>query len=346
MFSIKIKNSRLFYIDQTCLPQREIWRECRSVSQGYEAIKKLKVRGAPLIGVFAAYCIAVYANKLNLTREKFLKEIIESIERLKLCRPTAVNLCWALDELKITALKNRNESVNAIKKALLYAAQKIYRQDVTLCSRMAAFGAKLVRSGDSILTHCNAGSLATSGEGTALSVIYKANKLYGNIKVYADETRPLLQGARLTAWELSKRKIDCTLICDNMAAYLMQKGKVDKIFVGADRIAANGDTANKIGTYSVAVIAAYHKVPFYVVAPFSTFDSSLSSGSQIPIEERAGCEVKTVLGRIDIAPKNIKAFNPAFDVTPSKLITAIVSDKGIIYPPYAKNIKKILGRNI
>jgi methylthioribose-1-phosphate isomerase len=346
MFSIKIKNSRLFYIDQTCLPQREIWRECRSVSQGYEAIKKLKVRGAPLIGVFAAYCIAVYANKLNLTREKFLKEIMESIERLKLCRPTAVNLCWALDELKITALKNRNESVNAIKKALLYAAQKIYRQDVTLCSRMAAFGAKLVRSGDSILTHCNAGSLATSGEGTALSVIYKANKLYGNIKVYADETRPLLQGARLTAWELSKRKIDCTLICDNMAAYLMQKGKVDKIFVGADRIAANGDTANKIGTYSVAVIAAYHKVPFYVVAPFSTFDSSLSSGSQIPIEERAGCEVKTVLGRIDIAPKNIKAFNPAFDVTPSKLITAIVSDKGIIYPPYAKNIKKILGRNI
>jgi methylthioribose-1-phosphate isomerase len=346
MFSIKIKNSRLFYIDQTCLPQREIWRECRSVSQGYEAIKKLKVRGAPLIGVFAAYCIAVYANKLNLTREKFLKEIIESIERLKLCRPTAVNLCWALDELKITALKKRNESVSAIKKALLCEAQKIYRQDVALCSRMAAFGAKLVRSGDSILTHCNAGSLATSGEGTALSVIYKANKLYGNIKVYADETRPLLQGARLTAWELSKRKIDCTLICDNMAAYLMQKGKVDKIFVGADRIAANGDTANKIGTYSVAVIAAYHKVPFYVVAPFSTFDSSLSSGSQIPIEERAGCEVKTVLGRIDIAPKNIKAFNPAFDVTPSKLITAIVSDKGIIYPPYAKNIKKILGRNI
>ena len=242
--------------------------------------------------------------------------------------------------------KKREESVSAIKKALLCEAQKIHRQDVEFCSRMAAFGAKLVRSGDSILTHCNAGSLATSGEGTALSVIYKAHKLYGNIKVYADETRPLLQGARLTAWELSKRKIDCTLICDNMAAYLMQKGKIDKIFVGADRIAANGDTANKIGTYSVAVIAAYHKVPFYVVAPFSTFDLSLLTGSQIPIEERAGYEVKTVLGKINVAPKNVKVFNPAFDVTPSKLIAAIVSDKGIIYPPYAKNIKKILGRNI
>jgi len=346
MFSIKFKNSKLFYLDQTELPQKEVWRQCKGISDGFLAIKELQVRGAPLIGVFAAYCIAVYAKSLNLEKDKFIKKLGKSMEELKLCRPTAVNLAWALDELKGVLLENSNKSINEIRNALLSEAQKIYRQDIKLCDKMADFGVKLIKSGDSILTHCNAGFLATAGEGTALSLIYKAQKIYKNIKVYADETRPLLQGARLTAWELTKRRIDCTLICDNMAAYLMQKGKIDKIFVGADRIAANGDAANKIGTYSVAVAASYHKVPFYVVAPFSTFDLSLSSGKEIPIEERDAGEVRTVLGKIDIAPKNIKVFNPAFDVTPSRLITAIVSDRGIIYPPYGKNIKKLLGGSI
>lgn len=345
MFSIKFKNSKLLYLDQTKLPQKEVWKECKNVCDGFLAIKELQVRGAPLIGVFAAYCIAVYAKSLNLEKEKFLKELKKSIEELKSCRPTAVNLRWALERLERVILKNSSKSVNIIRKALLCEAQKIYKQDIELCNKMADFGIKLIKSRDSILTHCNAGFLATGGSGTALSLIYKAQKVYKNIKVYVDETRPLLQGARLTAWELSKRKINCTLICDNMAAYLMQKGKIDKIFVGADRIAANGDVANKIGTYSVAVAANYHKVPFYVVAPFSTFDLSLSSGKQIPIEERDAGEVKTVLGKIDIAPKNVKVFNPAFDVTPSKLITAIVSDRGIIYPPYDKNIKKLLRKN-
>lgn len=342
MFSIKFKNSKLFYLDQTKLPQREVWKECKNVCDGYLAIKELQVRGAPLIGVFAAYCIAVYAKSLNLKKERFLSELKKAITELKLCRPTAVNLRWALEELEKVILQNTGRSVNAIRRAILDEAQKIYKQDIELCDRMADFGVKLIKSADSILTHCNAGFLATAGEGTALSLIYKAQKIYKNIKVYADETRPLLQGARLTAWELTKRKIDCTLICDNMAAYLMQKGKIDKIFVGADRIAANGDVANKIGTYSVAVCANYHKVPFYVVAPFSTFDLSLSNGGQIPIEERDSREVKTVLGKIDIAPKDVKVFNPAFDVTPNHLIAAIVSDRGIIYPPFLKNIRKLI----
>ncbi|MCK9614733.1 MAG: S-methyl-5-thioribose-1-phosphate isomerase [Candidatus Omnitrophica bacterium] len=346
MFSIKFKNSKLFFLDQTKLPQKEVWKECKNVREGFLAIKELKVRGAPLIGVFAAYCIAVYAKNLKLGKERFLGELKRAIMGLKLCRPTAVNLRWALSELEKVILQNSGKSIDAIRKALLDEAQKIYKQDIELCEKMADFGVKLIKSGDNILTHCNAGFLATAGEGTALSLIYKAQKIYKNIKVYADETRPLLQGARLTAWELTKRRINCTLICDNMAAYLMQKGKIDKIFVGADRIAANGDVANKIGTYSVAVAAKYHKVPFYVVAPFSTFDLSLSNGGQIPIEERDSCEVKTVLGKIDIAPKNVKVFNPAFDVTPSRLITAIVSDRGIIYPPYDKNIKKLLSKNI
>ncbi|MFA5337968.1 MAG: S-methyl-5-thioribose-1-phosphate isomerase, partial [Candidatus Omnitrophota bacterium] len=259
MFSIKFKNSKLFFLDQTKLPLKEVWKECKNVREGFRAIKELQVRGAPLIGVFAAYCVAVYAKNLKLEKERFLSELKRAIIELKSCRPTAVNLCWALSELEKVILQNRGNSIDVIRKALLDEAQKIYKQDIELCEKMADFGVKLIKSGDSILTHCNAGFLATAGEGTALSLIYKAQKIYKNIKVYADETRPLLQGARLTAWELAKRKINCTLICDNMAAYLMQKGKIDKIFVGADRIAANGDVANKIGTYSVAVCANYHK---------------------------------------------------------------------------------------
>lgn len=341
MNAIRFNRNRLFYLDQTELPLREVWKDCRSLEDGYTAIRRLEVRGAPLIGVFAAYCIAISVQKIP-DKKNFTKQTYKAIKYLKSSRPTAVNLSWALERLEKIILKNKKYPPARIKKALLEEAENIHCEDIALCEHMATYGASLIKKGDRILTHCNAGFLATSGEGTALAAIYKAHKLYKDIYVYVDETRPLLQGARLTAWELTKRKIRCTLICDNMAAYLMQKGQIDKVFVGADRIAANGDIANKIGTYSVAIAANYHKIPFYVVAPFSTFDLSLSDGKQIPIEEREPFEVKTILGKINIAPKGIKVFNPAFDVTPNHLITAIITDKGIVYPPYRANIKKLL----
>jgi methylthioribose-1-phosphate isomerase len=344
MHSIIFKNGRLFYLDQTQLPLKEVWRECKSLDSGYRAIKRLEVRGAPLIGVFAAYCIAVISAQLP-AKNNFLKKLNEAIAYLKTSRPTAVNLFWALERLEKVILANKDKSPKYITAAILKVAKEIHEQDITLCKNIASYGVKLVKAGDRILTHCNAGFLATSGEGTALAVIYRAHKIYRNIHVYIDETRPLLQGARLSSWELSRRRVPCTLICDNMASYLMQKGKIDKVFVGADRIASNGDAANKIGTYNVAVAAHYHKIPFYVVAPFSTFDLRLASGAMIPIEQRNKDEVRKVLARVYISPKKIDVFNPAFDVTPQHLITAIVTDGGIVYPPYEVNIKKVL-RNV
>ena len=342
MVSIKFKNNHLFYLDQTKLPLRELWRECKSLKDGYDAIKQLRIRGAPLIGVFAAYCIVIASKTFSSKKNNFLTQVTKAINYLKASRPTAANLFWALDRLEIVIKKNRNESVSHIKKEILKETKDIHREDVILCHKMADYGVKLIKKGDRILTHCNTGFLATSGEGTALAVIYKAHKLYRDIKVYVDETRPLLQGARLTAWELSKKKIPSAVICDNMAAYFMRKGQVDKILVGADRIAANGDTANKIGTYNLAVLAYYHKIPFYVVAPFSTFDLKLKSGKFIPIEERGADEVRKIVNKVYITPRKVRTYNPAFDITPHKLITAIVSDKGIIYPPYRKNIKRVI----
>ncbi|MCP4652793.1 MAG: S-methyl-5-thioribose-1-phosphate isomerase [Candidatus Omnitrophica bacterium] len=343
MVSIKFKNNKLFYIDQTMLPEKEVWRKCSGLSSGFRAIKDLEIRGAPLIGVFAALCLYTVANDLTFSKGRFLKYLDNAINKLKSSRPTAVNLFWALDRIKGVIDANKNKDVAQIKKAILKEAQAICNEDVKLCHNMGEHGAKLVNKGDKLLTHCNAGSLATAGSGTALAVFYRACAQGKKIKVYADETRPLLQGGRLTMWELQKHKVDCTLICDNMAAFMMQKGEIDKVFLGADRIAANGDAANKIGTYSVAISAKYHKIPFYVVAPFSTFDLTLKTGESIPIEERKPLEVQTVLGKMRIAPNNAKVRNPAFDVTPNKLITAIVTDRGVIYPPFAKNIKKILG---
>lgn len=345
MTAIKFSNKLLSYLDQTQLPLKEIWKKCDSFSQGYTAIKKLEVRGAPLIGVFAAYCAALEINKISTNDKKiFLNKSAGLISELKKCRPTAINLAWALTELKNSLVDSPDVSIRDLKKNVIKKALDIHKQDQALCDKMAKFGAALVRPDDIILTHCNAGFLATGGNGTALGVIYEAAKKYKNLKVYADETRPLLQGSRLTAWELLKAKIDVTLICDNMAAYLMSQGKITKIFVGADRIAANGDTANKIGTYSVAVCAKYHKIPFYVVAPFSTFDLTIRSGKGIPIEERDHNEVRKVFNRIQTAPLKVKAYNPAFDVTPSDLISAIITDKGIVTQPYMKNIKRLLGK--
>jgi len=343
MRAIKFKNKRLFYVDQAKLPLKEAWKECKSLDSGYKAIRELQVRGAPLIGIFAAYCLYVHFKNKSLTKKKFLSEFQKASKRLKSCRPTAVNLAWALERLEKVISKNKNKSIACIKEMILKEVQAINLEDILLCERMANYGAKLIKKGDRILTHCNTGFLATSGDGTALAVIYKAHEFYKDIKVYADETRPLLQGSRLSAWELSKRGVPTTVICDNMAAILMSEGKIDKIFVGADRIAANGDAANKIGTYGLAILAKYHKIPFYVVAPFSTFDLKLKSGKSIPIEERDKDEVRKILNKVYAAPKRVKAYNPAFDVTPNKLITAIVSDKGVIKPDFKKNIKKVLG---
>jgi len=343
MRAIKFKNKRLFYIDQTKLPLREVWKECKGLDGGYKAIGELQVRGAPLIGVFAAYCLYVHFKNKSLTKKKFLSQFQKACNRLKSCRPTAVNLAWALERLEKAVSKNKNNSIACIKEVIFKEAQAINLEDISLCQRMANQGVKLIKKGDRILTHCNAGFLATSGDGTALAVIYKAHELHKDIGVYTDETRPLLQGSRLSAWELTKRGVPTTVICDNMAAILMKQGKIDRIFVGADRIAANGDAANKIGTYGLAILADYHRIPFYIVAPFSTFDLKLKSGKLIPIEERNKDEVRKLVNRVEVAPKRVKVYNPAFDVTPNKLITAIVSDKGVIRPPFGKNIKKVLG---
>jgi len=248
-----------------------------------------------------------------------------------------------LNHIALVVESNNGKTVKEMRDIILKAARAIHYEDILLCSRIGEYGAKLINDGDNILTHCNAGFLATGGVGTALSVIYKAKDMGKKIHVYADETRPLLQGARLTAWELTKNRIPVTLICDNMAAFLMAQGKIDKIVTGADRIAANGDTANKIGTYSVAVNAKHHGIPFYIAAPFSTFDLSIPTGKEIPIEERDKDEVRTVLGKVVTAPRKVDVYNPAFDVTPGELIAGIITDKGVIYPPFKQNIKKIIG---
>ncbi len=342
MNAIRFRNHRLFYIDQTLLPGRVVWRECKTLDDGWRAIKRLEVRGAPLIGVFAAYVVYIWAKGFKGARARFVPQARASLRYLKSCRPTAVNLAWAIARLHTVIEKNRAADLAALQEEILNEALAIHREDVALCARIGDYGNALIKKGDTILTHCNAGFLATGGIGTALAVIYRAHDFGKKIKAYADETRPLLQGARLTAWELQQARVPVTLICDSMAAYLMAQGKIDKVIVGADRITACGDFANKIGTYSVAVNAAYHKVPFYVAAPFSTFDLSLKSGREIPIEERDPDEIRRVLGKTAITPGNMPVYNPAFDVTPAKLLSAIITDRGLIYPPFTKNIKKIL----
>lgn len=339
--TIRWRDGAVELIDQTLLPHRFMYIACRDVRKLRRAIRNLQVRGAPAIGIAGALGVVLgIQHSKAKTRDVFLKEVNAVCKYLASSRPTAVNLFWALGRMKYVAEKNGFRPIGEIKKILLKEAQKIIDEDRQGCRRMARYGAFLVRRGDTILTHCNAGGLATADYGTALGVLFEANKQGKHIKVYADETRPLLQGARLTTWELMREGIDTTLICDNMAASLMAKGRIDKIFVGADRIAANGDAANKIGTYSLAVLAKYHRIPFYIVAPLSTFDFNLKAGKDIPIEERDGDEVRAILGK-RIAPDKVKVYNPAFDVTPNELITAIVNEKGIFRRPYDKNLKKL-----
>ncbi|KKN36477.1 hypothetical protein LCGC14_0773330 [marine sediment metagenome] len=340
-YTVKLTKNHVSLIDQRKLPLKEVYLSLNNYQQVARAIENMSVRGAPAIGVTAALGIALGAMKTKAKENKaFEKDFDKICKRFSVTRPTAVNLFWAIEKMREIYKRNKGKSVEVIKKSLIAEAKKIAVADEEICRKIGKNGAHLIKNADTVLTHCNAGALATGGYGTALGVIRAAVEQGKKIKVIADETRPLLQGARLTAWELMKDNIDVTLITDNMAGYLMSQGKIDKIVVGADRIASNGDTANKIGTYSVAVLAKTHKIPFYVAAPVSTIDFDLKKGEQIPIEEREAKEVRAVFGK-SVAPKNIKVANPAFDVTPSKFITAIVTEKGVVKSPFTANIKKL-----
>jgi methylthioribose-1-phosphate isomerase len=330
-------------IDQTLLPTelREI--ECRDVATVWEAIKMLRVRGAPAIGIAAAYGVVLGVREH--ADDSLDSRLAEVVDYLAGSRPTAVNLFWALDRMKAkaTALRTGRSPQETIA-ALLEEAKAIHEEDRALCHAIGRYGAELLPSGAGVLTHCNAGGLATAEYGTALSVLFTAQDQGKQLHIYVDETRPLLQGARLTAWELMQRGIPATLICDSMAAQVMREKRVQAVVVGADRIAANGDTANKIGTYSVAVLAKAHAVPFYVAAPSTTFDLTISSGDQIPIEQRSASEITHGFGRAT-APEGVGVYNPAFDVTPAELITAIITERGIIEPITCEGIAATLSRN-
>ncbi len=323
-------------IDQTQLPAKLVYLDCRDVDTLWHAIKTLKVRGAPALGIAAAFGVLLGIQKFQGTDTKvFIRFVGKLCDHIGASRPTAVNLFHALGQMRALALKNTHLSVKTLKMVLLSEAMAIYEEDLAVCRAMGRHGAGLIKNGATLMTVCNAGGLATGDYGTALGVMYAAREAGKKFKVYALETRPLLQGARLTAWELKKNKIDVTLICDNMAATVMKTKGVDIIFTGADRIAANGDTANKVGTYMLAVLAKHHHVPFYIVAPKTTFDLKTKTGAGIPIEERSADEVRKFSG-LPTAPKDVNVFNPAFDVTPHDLITGIVTEYGIIRKSYVK----------
>jgi methylthioribose-1-phosphate isomerase len=341
--TIEWKNNAIKIIDQTKLPLKLQYLYIKDLQTLWEAIKLLKVRGAPALG--AAAGLGVYLGVKDSKAKdftEFTKELDKVITYLGSSRPTARNLFWVLEQMASVAVMNQNKPVSSIKKKLFAQAQKIIAKERLTTKKIGYYGARLIKNNDIILTVCNAGILATIDYGTALGVIYRAKQEGKKIKVFACETRPLLQGARLTTWELQKKGVDVTLICDNMAASLMRSGKINKVITGADRIAANGDTANKIGTYNLAVLSKYHKIPFYVAAPFSTFDLRIKTGKKIPIEQRDRREVTELFFKNPIAGRNIKVFNPAFDVTDHKLITAIITNKGIIKPPYLKKIRRVL----
>ena len=320
-------------LDQSRLPETVTFLDCRDVESVAVAIRELKVRGAPAIGVTAAMGVALGAQAISAVEyETFAKQLLGICERLAATRPTAVNLFWAIERMKQKVSALRGEPVVAIKAALLKESQAILEEDIALCKAMGRHGADLIQGGQTILTHCNAGALATAGYGTALGVIRAAWEQGKQIQVIADETRPVLQGARLTAWELMEDKIPVTLITDSMAGSLMRQGKIDLCIVGADRIAANGDVANKIGTYSVAVLAKAHGIPFYVAAPYSTIDLRTKSGADIQIEQRNAQEVTTIHGSHPVAPTGVSVYNPAFDVTPAELVSGIITERGVFTP--------------
>ena len=334
-------------VDQRRLPGEFVHLECRDTKVLFDAIKTLAVRGAPAIGVSAAYglVLALQEPGAGDNPEKALAELTKARKYLASSRPTAVNLFWALDRMRRKAEEfvaaQPEATVQALHEAVLAEANTIHTEDVDMCRQIGLHGERFIKEGAGILTHCNAGALATAGQGTALSPMFEAHKKGRKFNVYADETRPLLQGARLTAWELKQAGIEVAVICDNMAGWLMKQGKVDAVITGADRIAANGDAANKIGTYSVSILAREHGVPFYIAAPSSTFDLSLESGAEIPIEQRAAQEVTAFAGT-QTAPAGVDVWNPAFDVTEARSITAIITERGVIENPDAESISRCL----
>lgn len=325
-------------LDQTLLPEQCVWLEVVDVPTLAEAIRSLRVRGAPAIGIAAALGVAMAAHRHPegdvMVLRKALKPVVDT---LAATRPTAVNLFWALNRMKAVIDNSLYDDAKALRSALLIEALAIQADDRATCRTMGRLGAALLPDRATVLTHCNAGGLATGDYGTALGVFYAAQEMGKSIQVYADETRPLLQGSRLTAWELMQSNIDVHVLPDGAAGSLFQSGRIDAVFVGADRIASNGDAANKIGTYPLSVLARRHDVPFYVVAPVSTLDLSLGSGREIPIEQRAGDEVVNGFGR-RTAPMGVKVYNPAFDVTPSELITAIITEAGVIRAPFKQGL--------
>ena len=341
--TIAKEDDAVVMIDQRKLPAAEVYVRCKTAAEVARAIKTMVIRGAPAIGVAAAMGIALGVRKSKATgTQKLAAEFYKICELMAATRPTAVNLFWAIDRMKraFAAGAEAGESVDQIKARLDREAQAIHDEDVASCRAMGAFGAEVVPADARVLTHCNAGALATAGYGTALGVIRGAVAAGKQVAVFADETRPFLQGARLTAWELVRDGIPTTIITDGMVGALMRQGSVNFVVVGADRIAANGDTANKIGTYGVAVLAREHDIPFYVAAPLSTIDLNTPDGSTIPIEQRSAKEV-THVGGAKVAPDAALIWNPAFDVTPHHLIAGIITERGIVRPPYAESLKRL-----
>ncbi|HUH65549.1 MAG TPA: S-methyl-5-thioribose-1-phosphate isomerase [Syntrophales bacterium] len=335
------KDDAVVMIDQNALPHEERLLKLTDYRDVIKAIKDLTIRGAPAIGVAAAMGIALGMLRVTVSSEEEFKKSFHKIcEQFSLSRPTARNLFWAIERMKRRFEESLKQPQADIKRLLVEEAMRICDEDITINERIGLNGSSLIQNGDNILTHCNAGALATAGCGTALGVVRAAWEAGKKIHVFVDETRPVLQGARLTAWELTKENIPATLIADNMAGFLMKQGKISKVIVGADRIAVNGDTANKIGTYTLAILCREHGIPFYVAAPLSTIDTSIRSGNEIPIEERNSEEITTIRG-VRVAPHGVVVYNPAFDVTPARYITAIITEAGIISPPYKKGIAQI-----
>ncbi len=323
--TLELTDNKLRWIDQTKLPLEVVYKISDDYNEIITAIKRLEIRGAPAIGIAAGYSFAIAAHKAQDVSEKF---ILNVADQLNASRPTAVNLFWAVARMVEMYHKYKDESKKVIIEELFFEAKCIHNEDIEMCLGIGKHGAELIKDGDTILTHCNAGALATGGIGTALAVIYTCKAQGKTLKVFADETRPLLQGARLTAWELQQENIDVTLITDNTAGMLMRLGKIDHVIVGADRVTANGDVANKIGTYAVAVLAKENNIPFYVAVPESTFDRSLETGDEIIIEERSSEEVTKGFGN-QTAPDGVKVYSPAFDVTPAKYISYYITDTGL-----------------
>jgi len=335
--TIEWKEGKIVLIDQRRLPLEEVYLECRDENEVAEAIESLAIRGAPAIGVAAAYGVALGLLQVR-PEEDLAARFGQIIGRLARTRPTARNLFWALERMKRVFEENRRLPCGALALRLVREAQAIEKDDLERNKKIGLLGRELIRDGNSVLTHCNAGGLATAGYGTAIGIIRAAFEQGKRIHVFVDETRPFLQGARLTAWELDRLGIPFTLITDNMAGWLMKKGEIHLAITGADRIASNGDAANKIGTYSIAVLARHHRLPFYIAAPLSSFDFSLRDGGGIPIEERPSVEVRAV-GGCTVTLPHVPVRNPAFDVTPGKLVSAIISERGIARPPYSKSLR-------